>query len=283
MVPNARLTRAGANACAVALSAVLWGCSRAPSPAVAPLVRPADRAGVEAAVARWVPDRALEGRGLLRLIAGGEEVPTLNARFSVFGLGGATLILRPGMLPPVLQLWSGSAAWSLLLPRQRLFAEARDPGAGDDEMPAAAVGRLAVYLFSPQTLARDLDGRQIVPHEASWLMRGTLGELSGRAHLAEVWVDPAQFAVSRWSLLSETGESMIRVAYEPPFAGAGYKGTIRFLVPALNVQGSLEIRELRPSDRDPGAPPEPPGDWERLALEEVPGFLRHAAGGAGEE
>ncbi|MFH1144905.1 MAG: hypothetical protein V1774_10220 [Candidatus Eisenbacteria bacterium] len=263
---------------------VLVGLS-ACRPAVPPRIAPRPPLGREAlleALRTWPVPPALEGRAYLRLTAGEQGLPGLNARFVVHGPGGANVMLRPGVLPPVLSMWVGPSSWRLLLPRQRVYAQATDSRAEAD-LPADMLGDLFEYLLTPQLIVAGMQDIGFVPHQGDVILRGTLESIGGKASRAEIAVDPRSLAVSRWSLSDDRGASLVRVAYEPPILGSEYTGNIVFLVPQLDVRGVLEVRDLERSDRDPAPPPEVPESWERIHPEEVILLLEGVSGDTPEE
>jgi len=264
---------------ALGLCWALSGCARTGTPPPPAVSGPLDESTLLTALRADRSTEVLEGRGLLRVEAGDESVPGLNARFVVSTSGGGMLQLRPGVLPPVLNLWAGTDSWILLLPRQKLFSQAspgRDPS-GD----AAALGRLASGLFAPQAMAADLLAPSVLRHDGQFILRGhpaSPGSIPGEV---EVVIDARTLAVSRWSLLAANGESLVRVAYEPPLVGPDFRGAIFFLLPALDIRGSLEIRELRPAGRTPSAMPVPPPTWQSVPPDDLPDVLRSLASEGG--
>ena len=278
---------------AVAVLLVLAGCARpvAPPPRV---IGPVSESTLLASLASAKPERMLEGRGLLRMRAGGEDLPTLNARFLIADSGAGSLQLRPGVLPPVLNLWMGGDSWMLLLPRQKLFSRAAatmkdvmapgtefeemlDTAGGGSRLSSVPVGRLVAYLFAPQAMAGSLERPEIVRHGDEFVLRGPAPAVGEDETEIEVAVDARTLGVPRWSLQTADGESLLRVAYEPPFSGPGFRGSILFLVPALDARGRLECRELRPSDHAPPAAPAAPEEWRYIPPDELPGLVHSLA------
>ncbi len=252
-----------------ALLALLASCSHAPAPAGSPTV-PANAEAVLAQLDDWQAPSLLEGRGLVRLFVDDRSLPSLNARFAIRDSGGGLLSLRPGMLSPVLNLWFEPEEWSLFLPRMKVFARS---GGGDDSL-GAAIGRLAAYLVSPQRLAKGIQDADTSSRGGAILLRGRSPVREAGARQAEIWLHGAGPAVSRWSLWTSSGESVVRVAYDPPMGGAEYQGRIDFLVPGLGIRGALEVREWKRGGKQPSPPPEPGRDWEEIDPADVPDLLK---------
>lgn len=245
-------------------------CSRAPAPVAIPTA-PLDPAAVREALDRWEAPPVLQGRGLVRLWVEDRSLPSLNARFVVQEAGGGLLSLRPGMLSPVLDLWFGPEEWTLFLPRMKVFAHG---GGGGEDSLRPAIGKLGAYLLLPLTLAREMREAETTARDAALIFRGRSPVSEGGARLAEIWLDGGSLAVSRWSLSSSSGESIVRVAYDPPMDAGEYRGRIDFLLPGLGVRGSLEVRELKPGQWVPGSSPAPKEDWEEIEPEEIPDLLQ---------
>jgi hypothetical protein len=209
----------------------------------------------------------LEGSGPLRLKLPGRSLPVVTARF-VVSPDSARATLRPGALAPVLSLWCAADGWQLMLPRQR--AVVAGSAAGPDRIDVA---RLFWYLLRPRALALDLTAPEALASGGRWILRGRVDALGAWARGAEIEIDPATRAVVRWSIGLASGESALRVAYDPPVLEARAGTGIGFVVPALGGRGDLTLSRIRRSSAQPVPRPSIPPGWEVLTTEDVPRLL----------
>jgi hypothetical protein len=265
-----------------ALAAVLIvaaiGC-RPPVPSAG--VPPADPASLRARLSATTPP-VLAARGTLRLEIEGRRFPALNAHLAVRRRGGGSLMLRPGVLAPVLTLWAGERQWSLRLPRERVAFEA---GPADEEsgeppavLSAGMLARIGWYLVSPATLAGDLVDPEVISREQMWILRGRIGDGPRFVRAAEVWIDPVSGGIALWGLLDARGRSLVRVAYDPPFESGQAASRISFSAEPLQARGELLLRALGPADAPSSTCPPLPADWRRLSAEELPDYLESLTG-----
>ncbi|MCK4413673.1 MAG: hypothetical protein KAY32_09020 [Candidatus Eisenbacteria sp.] len=267
---SARLARLLFSGALILLSGALAGsgCRReAPPPRLGPV--PGDIGALQSALAARTPPEALEGKGSVHLSLHDEDLPALDARFLISALHGGRVALRPGILPPVLGLWFDSQGWSLRLPRQRLACESR----GEGPIAPQSMMRLGRYLFQPQSLVEDLVAPRRIDRGAEWVLRGRLRQLSEEMDVAEIWIDPRTLGVSHWGLAARNGETLLRVAYEPPLEDADYRGLIRIVLPGLGLRGQLGVRELKQGEPTLKPVPLLPAGWDVLSPEELPDLL----------
>ena len=67
--------------------------------------------------------------------------------------------------------------------------------------------------------------------------------------------------------------------YDPPRAAGLERGRISFLMPALSLDGEIELRRLGEPDQPPPAAPVFPPAWRRIAVADLPAWLEEAAAG----
>jgi hypothetical protein len=268
-----RLPRAALAVIAAALIAATNGC-RPPAPPTA--VPPVDLASLRARLpATTTP--VLAARGTLRLEVEGRRLPALSTQLAVRHPGGASLMLKPGALAPVLTLWANDQEWSLRLPRDRVAFEAGPADERGGEPPvvlsAGMLTRAGWYLVSPASLVDDLVDPVITEQGQVWVLRGRIGVGPQAVRAAEVWIDPASGGITLWALTGERGRSLLRVAYDPPLESGRTVSRISFSVEPLQVRGELLLRALGPGDAPSSVRPALPGNWRRLPVDELPDYL----------
>jgi hypothetical protein len=91
---------------------------------------------------------------------------------------------------------------------------------------------------------------------------------------AEIWIDPGTLAASHWGLSSQDGETLLRVAYEPPLAPGARRALLRIVLPSIGLRGSLGLTELAPAEPGGTPPPPLPARWELIPAQELPDLLR---------
>jgi hypothetical protein len=140
-------------------------------------------------------------------------------------------------------------------------------------LPSGLPGRMAWYLFVPKDLAVSLENPGLISHGSDWILRGKPRDLGETVALAEVWVDQETLAISRWSLILPTGESLLRVAFDRPLTHARVGARVSFVVPSLDLRGWLRVTEA--DEKELPARPRPlvPDGWERFPAESLPRYL----------
>ncbi len=218
------------------------------------------------------------GRATVRLRAGGRELPALGGAFSLREAGELGLVLRPGVLPPVLSLWAGADGWLLTLPRDKTaFETAHAPGlrgmlspgpapeSGSSATPSGpTMARIASWALGPYTLLDALSGSRVRSEGAEWVVTGRVAELGVPDLWLEVRLDAAAGAISRWSLKSEDATEMVAVNYDPPRErrGCGRAGQrIRFALPTMALDGQLTLEHIRCTAPAPRERPAVPEGW----------------------
>jgi hypothetical protein len=284
-------------ALAVLLS-ISSGC-RPPRPA--PVLAPATPDSLCAWLGESAAPSAFSGKATLRITIDGRRVPALNAQFVVFREQGIRMVLRPGVLGPVLSLWVGEREWDLRFPRQQVaFAwgttaamrASPPPDAGGPEgadrldrtgIPSpAALTRIGWCLVAPATLVGSLREPVLTEQGGRWILRGRLSQDFGAARSAEIWIDSGSRGIALWSLEDASGRTLARVAYDPPFESGSKECRMSFLLPGLDAQGGVAVERLAPHDDPPGPRPVLPSGWELIPSQELPEFLQRLTEDAGD-
>ncbi len=231
----------------------------------------------------------LQGRGSARLQIGARRPPAFNLRYTVRTSGEFQLLMRPGILPPVLRLWAGVGGWSVLLPGEKAVFEAFDARPGDTvvgEVPldGPQLARFAWLILVPRALLRGLERPRIFSRGEHWIINGSPPELAPHAPGAEVWVEKEGLGISRWSLRARDGTALVQVSYTPSltalWVGGGQSGVVEVGIEALDIAGTLRPRGVGVAPAGAGAGPAVPGGWRTLPASGVPVMFEEARVGS---
>lgn len=237
---------------------------------------------------------ALSGSGLTRFYLGDERLPGMTLRFTTQDGAETTAMLRPGMLTPVVSMWTSADAWTLRFPRERAYVlEAGSTGGAADRSAGAAaggpvggadqesygllLGRLAWYLIAPQALLADLQPVRAFRRGADWIFTGRPGALQEGLPGAEVWVDRESRGIRRWSLRDRDGQLQVQVEYSPPrfmlTTKGGVGGRLDISIPALDFFGGVILQRVNEKDPKTIPAPETPTGWRQLGSDQLQALL----------
>jgi hypothetical protein len=218
------------------------------------------------------------GRAGVRLWVGEHDLPALAIAFSLREAGELGLVLRPGVLPPVLSLWAGANGWTLLLPREKTAFEVShapgleglvqpEPPAEPDAGPTLtgpSLARIAAWALGPHTLLADLADPEVRREGGEWIVTGRPSGLGGSDLRAELHLTAARGAISRWNLKSGGLTELVEVSYNPDREPGGLGRTgqrIHFVLPPVALAGTLTLDHIRAAVPDPRERPSVPDGW----------------------
>lgn len=236
---------------------------------------------LRATLARTTSPAGIRGRGLVRIdLDASEELPlALDLRFEVGGSRDCRLMLRPGVLAPVLSLWADADGWSLWLPRQRSAFTSRTESAElgsegpERRLPADAPSRLAWMLLAPHELLRSLEKTRLVERGPHWILRGRSSEMAPWVSGVEIWVVSQNRRIVRWALIGPHGETLLRVVYDDPWEGPRRGSGMVLLAPALGGAVRLELTQAEEGRIESRPRPDVPEGWARLPAEALPSYI----------
>jgi len=225
---------------------------------------------------------ALSGTGLTRFYLGDDRLPGMTLRFTAQDSAETTAMLRPGMLTPVVSMWTSADAWTLRFPRQRAFVLETVSTDGATQGPdGRLLGRLAWYLIAPQALLADLDPVRAFRRGADWIFTGRPGPLEGGLPGAEVWVDQESGGIRRWSLRDRDGQLQVQVEYSPPrfklTTKGGGGGRLDLSIPALDFFGGVILQRVHEKDLKAIPMPKRPTGWRQLGSDQLQTLLEDLA------
>jgi hypothetical protein len=161
----------------------------------------------------------------------------------------------------------------LRLPRERVAFETSEASSAAAALTPAELLRIGWLLLRPDALAADLEDPTWIPRGEAWVLRGRPATPVAGARLVELAIEPATQAVSLWALIGRSGESLLRVAYDPPLAPEDARSRLTLLAPGLQLRGTLRLHGLQATSLAGRAPPPLPLDWQVVSGEEVADVL----------
>ena len=246
---------------------VAAGCRQQRPPPLRERIPVAAAESLRAAAVLRPPLTTLQGEGSLRLTVGDRVAPALNLRFSLRDTTALRGSFRPGMLAPVLSIWSSPEGWQLLLPRERAAVVGL---AVTDTSRAAHEARLTVrlawYLLQPQAILGSLQIEEAFRQGADWVFTGSLNGWDPSGRRVSIWVERKSLGIRRWRIAESAETTVASVTYQPPRLpgglGDGPASRIAFEIRPLRAEGTLRIQEITPAAIPPKPPPAVPAGWE---------------------